>query len=330
MDTPGGASAVSDGSEEPSAAAVLVGRRYKGRTVLREEDFSERLSAVVEAQFFPDLARLRAEGRLIDGAALLKPAPAAQAADLDSFLDSHTGEEAVSFDLIRDADAAAHRRRWNWCHDGGSQLLLPPPPKKRRRVASTALVAAPAQPLKDCQQKDCWQTTAFNGPAPPKASTEPMGPPKSINLGATRLQRVLHGKLPAQGPVYMTQEDVTAAVLPERRGGLTSRDHDLVATPSMSPGPGASPFVTWGQVTGSPLVLAVDADEVAARLAGTQYSVPAESARDRHARKLADRAASVSRRSGSVSRLMDIVGVTPRGGSRAARRSGSSRAPSAQ
>eukprot|EP01062_Namystynia_karyoxenos_P031885 TRINITY_DN23611_c0_g1_i1.p1 TRINITY_DN23611_c0_g1~~TRINITY_DN23611_c0_g1_i1.p1 ORF type:complete len:509 (+),score=113.08 TRINITY_DN23611_c0_g1_i1:90-1616(+) len=153
----GDACSVAGSAASDESTAGLAGTRYKGRQVLSESEFSRRMSRIIERDFFPDLPRLRDEEELIDAASRGDAAALARvrrrmrdAADdacssvpstragskrpapgdldgtssLDDFLSRYTKEDSVSFDMIRDSDRAAHRRRWRWCYtDQGADLV---------------------------------------------------------------------------------------------------------------------------------------------------------------------------------------------------------------
>ena len=119
-------------------------------------------------------------------------------------------------------------------------------------------------------------TVARSGVCEPAAP--PMGPPKTLNLRALRGYRE---DVPEQRhPAPPSRSSSTAS----------SAGNALLATPIITPGMGggSTPLMTWGQVEGTPLVLAADPDEVEG---GRQFEMLEEDEREKVAKKMAQAAA---------------------------------------
>jgi hypothetical protein len=92
------------------------------------------------------------------------------------------------------------------------------------------------------------------------------GPPKQINRSGTRLA--------SAGP---DRVHIPSNEEPDRSASVAAgADFSVLATPSFTPGVEESPFITWGDLEGTPLRLDADEDFVVnpADAAGPQFRVP--------------------------------------------------------
>ena len=97
------------------------------------------------------------------------------------------------------------------------------------------------------------------------------GPPKAINRTGTRFT-------PAAVPGAATPSSTDDSPSMASLGGSEApgQDYSILATPSFTPGVQESPFITWGDLQGTPLRLDpeddVEVDPAAAP--GPQFSIP--------------------------------------------------------
>eukprot|EP01116_Phalansterium_solitarium_P006424 TRINITY_DN18724_c0_g1_i1.p1 TRINITY_DN18724_c0_g1~~TRINITY_DN18724_c0_g1_i1.p1 ORF type:complete len:537 (-),score=160.76 TRINITY_DN18724_c0_g1_i1:307-1917(-) len=137
------------------------------------------------------------------------------------------------------------------------------------------------------------------------------GPPKEIVLGNTRFEagdrsKTVQGKNVVEQVYPMLGQDSRSIAAFRRDHGLGRVDLDdlrggrtpsgaaspqvngfsFVTTPSPAPGVDASPFMTWGDIEGTPLALP---ESTASRVPGPQFKVPETPRREQLGIELADR-----------------------------------------
>lgn len=104
----------------------------------------------------------------------------------------------------------------------------------------------------------------FAVPCPAAAEAElaaqVQGPPKAINHGATRFPKALQPSASATPSSSSAGGSVTAgggaaggaaARVAAAAGG--TRGYDILATPAFEPGVEETPFMTWGDIEGTPM-----------------------------------------------------------------------------
>eukprot|EP00754_Rhynchopus_humris_P020922 Rhum_TRINITY_DN14717_c3_g1::Rhum_TRINITY_DN14717_c3_g1_i1::g.113849::m.113849/K13118/DGCR14; protein DGCR14 len=211
---------------------------------------------------------------------------------LDAFFARNVAEEDVSYDLIREDDSEEHRRRNPWCYPGGEgagnggQLRLEAGPAESggaavlkiadrqgtsssssaaSSLAATAAAGGGVAPSSaqggsggiKRSASGSIVTTSQSGPR--RARPPVMGPPKVVNL------RGIRGAAPeADGGSFPPPPPPRRGASVSSAASSSATAHGMVATPVIVPGQGGdSPFVTWGEVGGTPLLLAADPDEPA-------------------------------------------------------------------
>ncbi|KAJ1454914.1 nuclear protein Es2-domain-containing protein [Pelagophyceae sp. CCMP2097] len=81
----------------------------RARRILEEDEYLDRMRAIIERDYYPDLARLQGE---------LEALPMS----LDRFAANYTSEDNASFELRLAEDAREHVRKWWWAYDDLAKL----------------------------------------------------------------------------------------------------------------------------------------------------------------------------------------------------------------
>eukprot|EP01064_Diplonema_japonicum_P036393 TRINITY_DN8154_c0_g3_i1.p1 TRINITY_DN8154_c0_g3~~TRINITY_DN8154_c0_g3_i1.p1 ORF type:complete len:366 (+),score=101.25 TRINITY_DN8154_c0_g3_i1:80-1177(+) len=300
--------------------------KYKRKRVLTEDEYEQKLKGIITRDYFPGLLELRKEEKLLtEGERALgdiekrilggepntgleeeteEPVADIPKETLGEFITSAVSEEDVSFDMLMQNDKEEHKRKWAWCYKGdiNTSALINGPTQGLKLLAdgshasaTSATYTIEANP--SGTTGGLLITTAKSG-ASGKVSTS-MGPPKAINKAGTRFEEHTTSKkkkLKKRPPMEMR--------IGEKR--------DLVATPVIEPGD--SPFVTWGELDATPLVLDTDKDEAAAVTSG--LTLPEVREREIQGNKLMAQAkrkkASRSQNTPLKDKLLASVGLTPR------------------
>eukprot|EP00899_Mesostigma_viride_P002413 jgi/Mesvir1/12172/Mv00416-RA.1 len=228
---------------------------------------------------------------------------------LDEFVARYTSEDNASFNALLDKVRKRQRRKYaHLYHPPGSDsavvAALPPNAAdgtEQRPACSIDGFGSSGQPEGTLvgwtyQPKNRLMYSSSQFEAAPLSAAElasaVAGPPKEVNLVATRMLAVRRGEGGGDGTgpaepafVYAPVGGGTPIILPgaARREAGSKERYDLgamratpqrgddrkpysfVATPSPAPGVESSPFVTWGELDGTPLRLEED-DEVTAGL----------------------------------------------------------------
>lgn len=256
------------------------------------------------------------EGKVVD-----------ESLSLDEFFRQYTSEDSFSFSKILDKDNRKRKERYAYLTEGEKEDVKSIEDAKRDRI--TDGYGTSNQPPSTLEG---WKYTAKNllmyhpsdrGEAPlteDEMAVRMKGLTKEISLTSTRF----HGKLMDSRP----KDDGTVEVLYTPVAGATphpvldrdgdkSKKYDLedfrktpnpfyvesgkkaengysfVRTPSPAPGVDESPFITWGEIEGTPLRL--DPEEtpidIGGSVDGPRYSIPCPPVRDEKAHSLSREAA---------------------------------------
>ncbi|KAG0563810.1 hypothetical protein KC19_8G060900 [Ceratodon purpureus] len=207
---------------------------------------------------------------------------------LDEFLRKYTSEDNASFSRILDKENQERKKRYE------KGVVDPNLRIEHANDRVTDGFGTSNQPLATLET---WKYRAKNQLMYDSAEQEDapftqtekkeldQGPPKSIATENTRFREELFDS--------EEREDVnTVAAWPSAERETNSRarnDYRYVATPSPAPGVDESPFMTWGQIAGTPLRL--ETDDTRGVIGGNgegvpHFKIPAPSARDAKAHAL--------------------------------------------
>lgn len=243
------------------------------------------------------------------------------ALSLDQFLRAYTSEDNASFSEILEkvnrkrATKSAHLREG----EEGQQPRLTEHGEAAGK-GGAARAAAPTDGFGTSNQPtdrlELWPYQPANalyyfGNDAPLSESElaerTKGPPKQINRGATRFHGNVFEKSKPQETVILyepvaetptgdalLQREVEAIRKTYTQGGKEAGgSYSYVATPSPAPGVDASPFMTWGDIEGTPLRL--EAEDTPVSIGGGEgplFKMPAPPPRDRQAHQMSRKAAS--------------------------------------
>eukprot|EP01059_Diplonema_ambulator_P019794 TRINITY_DN33449_c0_g1_i1.p1 TRINITY_DN33449_c0_g1~~TRINITY_DN33449_c0_g1_i1.p1 ORF type:complete len:368 (+),score=107.37 TRINITY_DN33449_c0_g1_i1:57-1160(+) len=243
--------------------------RYKRKKVLSEEEYEEQLKGIIIRDYFPGLAELRKEEKALEERNVLdiekrilgcgedEEEKAEEVAvpnmSIGEFLNKNVSEENVSFDMLVENDKEEHKRRWAWCYKDGinTSALINGPTQGVKLLADGSNASATTKLLEahdiriESKPQGLLITTARAGK--PAGTSTKAGPPPTINKTASRFNQ--------EPPIKKQKKN--PAPLEYRIGD----ERGLISTPVIEPG--ASPFMTWGALDATPLVLDKDKDEVA-------------------------------------------------------------------
>jgi len=162
---------------------------------------------------------------------------------LDKFLSKYTSEDNAAFEVILEKDIKNNQEKHAWLRMDDS------------RDTTLAIAGSETLALEDSRQgiPDHWQYKAKNslmyGPEGQQeksalATKDPdilMGPPKAVVRENTRLT--------FEAPKVLTAKD--RAMLESAQ----NKSYNYMYTPSPAPGVSDTPFMTWGEIEGTPLLL---------------------------------------------------------------------------
>jgi len=289
-----------------------------------------------------------APGGAVDGgigsaaaAAALENAAAAGARapkmTLDQFFAHYTGEDNASFEGLLEQHNARKRAKHVHLLEAGKSapLQLEGHPASTDEYGTSgqtpsSLVLWKFEP-KNRLYYDSSQQPALQHTAKERAAMV-AGPPKAVRYAATRIapevEEAQEQQLAAAGLAEGVDGSAAAgsrdpaelvagrAAPPAQHGAAGGRAY--LRTPSLAPGVGASPLMTWGEIGATPLRLVEDPDEGLAGLGidpfggeGPQFKLPQARRREVAAREVFDRKAAARRarggRGASTTPLLDSM-----------------------
>eukprot|EP00877_Chromochloris_zofingiensis_P006375 jgi/Chrzof1/1991/Cz10g28320.t1 len=259
---------------------------------------------------------------------------------LDAFFQQYTGEDNASFAELLEVSNARKRAKLAHLLEDTNKPLLLEGPHSTDEYGTTGQTPSTLITWKHEPKNKLYYDTAQQAVVPyskPELEQQSSGPPKSIKHTNTRLEpaedqpssSTSSGMQPigstATRPVAVAYPSAVAsasnsAAEPAAGSRATGRgNYNYVATPNIAPGVEASPFITWGDIAGTPLRLELDEDIEglgldAAAADGPQFHMPQVRRREAAAREyLNNRGAA---HAGSRSRAgMRGTSTTPRSGS---------------
>ncbi|KAI9303009.1 nuclear protein Es2-domain-containing protein, partial [Cunninghamella echinulata] len=291
--------------------------------VLDEDTYTEAISFIIERDFFPHLAKLKAENtyheaqingdfqQLQEATILLEKINRKQTntedkkevkiqnyynesevdlskrinldLSLDQFQTVYTSEDNASFSDLLEKANARRKNQYRWFYDNQSQRLCIED-KKTNTIESS--------------KTSLGKNLLMYYPEGPSQSSlndkDSRAAPKSISHGNTMLSSVL------SWDQLCGDQNITT---PSFRGfGLVE------STPIINPSSMDSPLMTWGTIEGTPIQIKGSETPL-----GRQFSLPKESQREKLGMKLSEKASKAYRKRTNESRL-NIKG-TPRTGS---------------
>jgi hypothetical protein len=93
-------------------------RKRKSRVVLEEEEYIEKIEAIIERDYFPSSAQLKSPMPPPDRPAEGDGQPAAETIEsLSSFFEVYTSEDNESFEIIQEKALAEKRRKFHWLYE---------------------------------------------------------------------------------------------------------------------------------------------------------------------------------------------------------------------
>lgn len=266
---------------------------------------------------------------------------------LDAFLANYTGEDNASFEELLEAHNARKRARVAHHLEGKDAPLLLEGPSPTDEYGSSGqapstLVLWKFEPKNKLYYDSSQQKTLAYSDKERAAMVA--GPPKGIRHAATRvaqdveeeqqLQLAAAGLLPDDDDDYTgggggralaadpAKAVAAGAAPPPQHGGGAAGARAYLRTPSLAPGVGASPLMTWGDIAATPLRLMEGPDDDLASLGidpqggeGPQFKLPQVRRREAAARVAFDKkkAAAMRRKpgggpaGGSATPLMDSM-----------------------
>ncbi len=232
---------------------------------------------------------------------------------LTQFLQRYTSEDNAAFEVLMEKTRAEHRRKYWWSFSAPESRRLtvsdlPENPLLIKEHAEDGRLAAPKlwayEPKNAVMYVPSGEEVEQNAAA--KLS---LAPEKQVKHANTRFPAGFLDALSSSSsasatpefPSFSEENGPPAAATPSRSTPLVN-GHKLVRTPSPAPGAGGqSPFITWGDVVGTPLHLdAEDAVDLSMDTSKPSFKVPKPPSRDEIARKLSKKATSDLRKRSST------------------------------
>lgn len=315
----------------PLYPASTVSRRKKfaqrrPQVVLEEDDYVERVSSIIQRDYFPELDRIQARTRALDGLPPLAHEPkrpwtgqstvsdASEASSsssrpegptLDKFLSKFTSEDNASFNEVMEETDNKFRveHAWKFKADEDMAEALTQERLKVPAIEDQFQVAKSEQSLS--KPLDTWVYTNANAVFYP-----PEGVPMSAEEWAEASKRdrqiVFRNTRfrvnPWKSDIHKSSLEAQAHTKQEKSAGKVGPDGKtlerpetptvngfkfLKAMPSPMPGVGESPLMTWGEVEDTPS--RIDGSTPLRGGAGPSFSIQDVPKRDRIAHGLAEK-----------------------------------------
>lgn len=177
-------------------------QKRQPKQVLEEEDYVEKLEAIIERNYFPELPQLRA-----DLGVESKPLPDASTLPktIGKFLSKFTSEDNESFEQLVEANDVKHRSQNPWlykderslCEGSKQQLALPSIEKQAAIESSNKSSTTIAWPYKNKNSLMYY----------PEGAKQQLKPGSSVALENTRLSQDLLDKQASALPAVSSNEE---------------------------------------------------------------------------------------------------------------------------
>ncbi|XP_068224279.1 splicing factor ESS-2 homolog [Palaemon carinicauda] len=232
---------------------------------------------------------------------------------LDEFLNSHTSEDNESFEHLMKKNEAKFRLKHAWMFEAEEQHnkdhtpnLSLPTVEQREEASRLAITGTSLQNDSRPKQVENWKFNTFNS-----VMFVPDGVPMSrakcieaaerkkreVNLSNTRYEGNPFTETLSQAA--MLEASAVQASKKEGKVGVDGKElgkdtpkfngYSFVSAPSPVPGVDASPFMTWGEVDGTPIQLDGNQTPLLKRhTPGPSYRIPKVPNRDRLGHMLAE------------------------------------------
>ncbi|EIE23988.1 hypothetical protein COCSUDRAFT_53177 [Coccomyxa subellipsoidea C-169] len=204
---------------------------------------------------------------------------------LDRFMAKHTSEDNASFnEIIEESNKRRHLQK-PWLFEDKNQAPLLTDADRVNDGFGTGgqphdrLLLWPYK-NKNTMYYDSSQQKAV-ALSDAERAQQVQGAPKQINRTGTRFVNTTERSDTPSSTVSSTPAALRAA----------ADSYSVLATPSFTPGVEDSPFMTWGELEGTPLRLDPEDDIILQPASGPQFRVPEASSRDALARQMGQTAA---------------------------------------
>ena len=272
--------------------------KYRGRKVLPDEEYLGKMDEIIERDYFPNLEKLRQQERYLDAVSVGDISTAQRIQEectpdesktggnslgLDEYMARYTNEEDVSCELLLQKDHEEHKKKYSWAYsDSGKPIPL-----------SIEASAAPETLALDDPKTLLLKGQASNTRKKHSGKMEP--PASNINRSATRFLKESERK----------RVGVKKRETGQIGEGKTHKQYDTLKTPLITP-ESEEPIMTWGELDGTPLVLAIDKDASA-------YRMPSVRSRELSANRLTESSKTNSSTTSTPLRnkLLQSAGLTP-------------------
>ncbi|KAK9906415.1 hypothetical protein WJX75_001485 [Coccomyxa subellipsoidea] len=341
------------------AEEISANARGSGPIILDEDDWTDRIEAIIERDYFPDIPKLqnklewlqamrsrdpellrqaqlniaqrragmrtpvgaspatfatpgltslrvpasllrtpaaaqtpRADGVLPSGRepaveinASSEAAQAVAGISLDRFMSRHTSEDNASFNEIIDASNKRRHLQKPWLFEDKTQVPLLTDADRMNDGFGTSgqphdrLLTWPYQEKNTMFYDSSQQKAVALSDA--ERARQVQGRPKQINRTGTRFTATTE-----RGDTPSSEGSSTPAA-----SSAAADSYSVLATPSFTPGVEDSPFMTWGELEGTPLRLDPEDDIIVQPASGPHFRVPDASSRDALARQMGQTAA---------------------------------------